>query len=171
MSIPLSDRKHQEAGPVYHPLPLLTLGGCGGCGFPGGPSGKEPVCQCKRRQRCGLNLWVGKILWGRKWQPTPEFLLGKFHGQRILVGYSPWGSQRVGHNEACSHCTGGSYLGTEWTSLWEARRLASQTLALEKTVSEKWWEGPCLAAGASQTRIGGAGCISAVIPSVLPPLE
>ena len=22
------------------------------------------------------------------------FLLGKFHGQRSLVGYSPWGSQR-----------------------------------------------------------------------------
>ena len=27
----------------------------------------------------------------RKWQPTPVFLPGKFHGQRSLVGYSPWG--------------------------------------------------------------------------------
>ena len=27
--------------------------------------------------------------WRRKWQPTPEFLLGKSHGQRSLVGYSP----------------------------------------------------------------------------------
>ena len=26
----------------------------------------------------------------RKWQPTPILLLGKFHGQRSLVGYSPW---------------------------------------------------------------------------------
>ena len=25
-----------------------------------------------------------------KWQPTPVFLPGKFHGQRSLVGYSPW---------------------------------------------------------------------------------
>ena len=24
-------------------------------------------------------------------QPTPVFLPGKFHGQRSLVGYSPWG--------------------------------------------------------------------------------
>ena len=24
------------------------------------------------------------------------FCLGKFHGQRGLAGYSPWGSQRVG---------------------------------------------------------------------------
>ena len=29
--------------------------------------------------------------WRRKWQPTPVFLPGKFHGQRSLVGYSPWG--------------------------------------------------------------------------------
>ena len=29
--------------------------------------------------------------WRRKWQPTPVFLPGKSHGQRSLVGYSPWG--------------------------------------------------------------------------------
>ena len=27
----------------------------------------------------------------RKWQTTLVFLSGKFHGQRSLVGYSPWG--------------------------------------------------------------------------------
>jgi len=27
---------------------------------------------------------------GRKWQPTLVFLPGEFHGQRGLVGYSPW---------------------------------------------------------------------------------
>ena len=26
-----------------------------------------------------------------EWQPTPVFLPGEFHGQRSLVGYSPWG--------------------------------------------------------------------------------
>ena len=26
-----------------------------------------------------------------KWQPTPVLLLGKSHGQRSLVGYSPQG--------------------------------------------------------------------------------
>ena len=26
-----------------------------------------------------------------RWQPTPVFLPGKFHGQKSLVGYSPWG--------------------------------------------------------------------------------
>ena len=28
---------------------------------------------------------------GRAWQPTEVFLPGEFHGQRNLVGYSPWG--------------------------------------------------------------------------------
>ena len=27
----------------------------------------------------------------REWQPTLVFLSGKFHGQGILAGYSPWG--------------------------------------------------------------------------------
>ena len=32
-----------------------------------------------------------KISWRRQWQPTPVLLPGKPHGQRCLVGYSPWG--------------------------------------------------------------------------------
>ena len=38
-----------------------------------------------------FSLWVGSIPWRRKWQPTPVFLPGTSHGQRNLVGYSPWG--------------------------------------------------------------------------------
>ena len=30
-------------------------------------------------------------------KPTPVFLPEKFHGQRSLAGYSPWGHKRVGH--------------------------------------------------------------------------
>ena len=33
---------------------------------------------------------MGKIPCRRKWQPHPGFLPGKSHGQRNLVGYSPW---------------------------------------------------------------------------------
>ena len=29
--------------------------------------------------------------WRRKWQPTLVFLPGESHGQRSLLGYSPWG--------------------------------------------------------------------------------
>ena len=37
-----------------------------------------------------FNPWVGKMPWRRKWQPTPVPLPGKSHGQRSLVGCSPW---------------------------------------------------------------------------------
>ena len=45
-----------------------------------------------------FNPWVRKIPWRRKWQPIPVLLLKKFHGQRSLVGYSPWGSKRARHD-------------------------------------------------------------------------
>ena len=31
-------------------------------------------------------------------QPTPVYLPGKSHGQRSLMGYSPWSSRRVKHD-------------------------------------------------------------------------
>ena len=33
----------------------------------------------------------GEDPWIREWQPIPVFMPGEFHGQRSLVGYSPWG--------------------------------------------------------------------------------
>ena len=33
--------------------------------------------------------------WRREWQPTPVLLPGKSHGQRSLVGYSPWGRKEL----------------------------------------------------------------------------
>ena len=67
-------------------------------GFPGGASGKEPTCQCRTCKRHRFNPWVVKIPWKRAWQPTPVFLPGEFQGQRRLMGYNPWGSQRVGYD-------------------------------------------------------------------------
>ena len=67
----------------------------------------------------GFDLWVRKIPWRRKWQPTPVFLPGQSHGQRNLVGSSflawkiPWteetgrlqsmGSQNVRGNWTQTH--------------------------------------------------------------------
>ena len=55
-------------------------------GFPGGTSSKEPAGDIS-----GLDPWVGKIPWRRKWPPTAVCLPGESHGQRSLAGYSPWG--------------------------------------------------------------------------------
>ena len=64
--------------------------------FPGGSEGKESVCDV------GDSGWIpmlGRFPWRREWQPTPVFLPGEFHGQRILVGYSPWGHKELGTTE------------------------------------------------------------------------
>ena len=41
-----------------------------------------------------------KIPLRRKWQPSLEFFLGISHGQRSLVGCSPWSHKRVRHDLA-----------------------------------------------------------------------
>ena len=65
-------------------------------GFPGG-SDSESVClQCGRP---GFDSWVGKIPWRRKWQSTSALLLGKSHGRRSLIGYSPWGCKELDTTE------------------------------------------------------------------------
>ena len=55
---------------------------------------------CKRG---GFYPWVGKIPWRRAWQPTPVFLPGESHGQRSLVGYSPWGHKESDVTEVADH--------------------------------------------------------------------
>ena len=37
----------------------------------------------------------GRFPWRRKWQLTPVFSPGKSHGQRSLIGYSPWGRKEL----------------------------------------------------------------------------
>ena len=68
-------------------------------GLPKWCSGKESAYLCIRLR---FDPWVGKISWSRKWQSVSVFLPGKFHGQRSLKGYSPWGC-RVRHKWAHTH--------------------------------------------------------------------
>ena len=67
-------------------------------GFPGGSVVKKESEQCRR---CGFDPWIRKtpFPWGRKWQPTPVFLPGKFHRQKSLVCYSPWRRKELAMNE------------------------------------------------------------------------
>ena len=44
------------------------------------------------RNHLSTLLWP---CWRRKWQPTPVFLPGEVHGERSLVGYSPWGHKEL----------------------------------------------------------------------------
>ena len=73
-------------------------------GFPGDASGREYTCQCRRLKRCGFDPWVGKIPWRRAKQPTPVFLPVESHGQRSLVGYSPWGPKESDLTAVTEQC-------------------------------------------------------------------
>ena len=60
--------------------------------LPGGTVIKNPPSNAgDAREGSLFDPRVRKVPWRRKWQPTPSFLPGEFHGQRSLVGCSPWG--------------------------------------------------------------------------------
>ena len=64
--------------------------------FPGNSDGTESAWNAGDLGLIlGSDPWVGKIFWRREWQPTPVFLPGEFHGQRSLLGCSPWGLKEL----------------------------------------------------------------------------
>ena len=87
-----------EGGPCVLCFTCAALTG----DFPGGSAVRIRL-QRRRRRRHRWDSWVRKIPWRREWQPTPVFLPGKFHGQRSLVGYSPWGGKELDMTEAIEH--------------------------------------------------------------------
>ena len=57
-------------------------------GFSGGPGSKESACNAGDM---GSIHGPGRSPGEWEWLPTPVFLPEEFHGQRSMVGYSPWG--------------------------------------------------------------------------------
>ena len=58
----------------------------------------NPTClESQIKNTAKKQIWGPLIQqdWRRKWQHTPVFLPGKFHGQRSLVGYSLWGCKEL----------------------------------------------------------------------------
>ena len=59
-------------------------------------SDKESTCQSRRHKRWGFNLWVEKIPWRKKWQPTPVFFPEKSRGQaKSWTQLSNWASMQA----------------------------------------------------------------------------
>ena len=58
-----------------------------------------PSLSSKDPQEKGMsthtNILAWRISWIEEWLSTPVFLPGEFHGQRSLVGYSPWGHEEL----------------------------------------------------------------------------
>ena len=61
------------------------------------------VAQTVRNLLAMWETWVQSLGWedllGREWQPSAVFLPGESHGQRNLVGHSPWGHKELDMTE------------------------------------------------------------------------
>ena len=64
-------------------------------GFPDSPGVKNLRETAGDSRDACLLLGLGRSPQSREWWPTPVFLSGKFHVQKSLVGYSPWGHQEL----------------------------------------------------------------------------
>jgi len=61
-------------------------------------SGHDPKFSTFNKAQGKINAYYTKF-WRRQWHPTPVLLPGKSHGQRSLVGCSPWGRYESGTTE------------------------------------------------------------------------
>ena len=88
-------QRHALGSPRRAGIPALRMNWGDLCGGGSGGPGFDP--------------WVRKIPWRREWQPTPVVLPGESHGQRNLVGYSPWGHKESDTTEwlTCMRGSGG----------------------------------------------------------------
>ena len=83
---------------------------------------------CLPMQDTEVQSLARKILWRRKWQPTPIFLLGKFHGQRGLAGYTV---HRVTKNQT-------------WLSSWaQTHTLLKIGLSIWLALAKEMWLEHC----------------------------
>ena len=68
--------------------------------FLGGGSGKEPVCQCRRRERLRFDPWVRKIPGGGHGNPLQFSYLENPMDRGALAGHNPWGCKDLDTTEA-----------------------------------------------------------------------
>ena len=132
-----------------------------------------------------IDPWVGKIPWRRKWKPTSVFLPGKSHGQRSLVGYSPWGHKELDTTEWLhfqSHFLSGWWMLTkliviisniliyivEWLfCIPEINVIWATSLSLFTFMHRrrKWQPTPVFLPGESQGQGSLVGCVCGVTQS------
>ena len=81
----------------------------------------------------------------RQWQPTPVLLPGKSHGQRSLVGCSPWGREEFRHDWATSLSI---FTFMHWRRKWQPTPVF---LPGESQRQGAWW---AAIYGVTQSRTG-----------------
>ena len=80
-----------------------------------------------------LTSWLHSPSWRRKWQPIPELSPGKFHGERRLMGYIPWGCKELDTTEHTHTVTICSDFGAQENKVCLCS-IVSPYIAM------KWWD-------------------------------
>ena len=100
-------------------------------------------------RRRGLHAEIAVIhleIWRRQWQPTPILLPGKSHGQRSLVGCSPWGRKESDTTEQLHFHFSLSCIG-------EGNGNPLQCSCLENPRDGRAWWAAVYGVGQSRTRL------------------
>ena len=85
--------------------------------FSGGTSGKESTCQCRWCLRDAGSILGSRDPLEKVMATHSSSLAGKFHGQRSLAGYSPWGCKELDTTEhALAHTHTHTHTGKLHTS-------------------------------------------------------
>ena len=135
------EEKGMGWGNTNRVLPSALIDGSrAGAQIAGGSDGKASACNAGDP---GSIPQSGRFPWRRKWQLTPVFLPGKFHGWRSLVRLQSLGSQRVGHDWRTSlslYVQEGTWLSkaVSWVtqnSGWDGSRLSRKTEDDERAAS------------------------------------
>ena len=79
-----------------------------------------------------------EIPWRRKWKPTPEFLPGKSHGWRSVVGYSPCGCKDSDTTELLHFSVYVWMWELDYKESWVLRNWCFWTVVLEKNLRVPW---------------------------------
>ena len=80
-------------------IQCISVFTCSHWGFPCGASGKEPASNTGHIKDVGLIPGSGRFPGGGNGNPHQYSCLENLHGQRSLVGYSPWGIKELDMTE------------------------------------------------------------------------
>ena len=92
---------------------------------------------CLQFMRPRFDFWVRTIPWRKTWLPTPVLLPGKFHGQRSLGGYSPWGWKESDMTERLTLSVSWPYADTGY-SCFCTKRAELTVWPTKSTIFASW---------------------------------
>ena len=120
-------------------------------GFSGGSAVKNPPAIQETQENRVWSLGQ-EDPWRRAWEPTLEFLPGKSHRQRGLVGYGPWGrkeSDTSDSTEQSSMCWWERSSGEKDWSCWKTAGVMLLSV-WEGRTGLRWERGVGKAAGGTE---------------------